>query len=129
MTSKREEQRDAEAGLLDGGALGRADGGAAPEVEEAADPAGADVGVEVAGDARAGDGVVGAEHGELAELLGERHPGDEAVDPARGPGAGRASDPGAGGDQREDAAAVGAGGRSLGAAPGLGDARDHTAQP
>ena len=37
-----EEERDAEAGLLDGEALGVADRLAAPEVEEAADPAGAD---------------------------------------------------------------------------------------
>ena len=45
-----EEERDAEAGLLDRDALRRAHGVAAPEVEEAADPAGAQVGVDVAGD-------------------------------------------------------------------------------
>ena len=39
-----EEERDAEAGLLDGEALGRAHRLPAPEVEEAADPAGADEG-------------------------------------------------------------------------------------
>ena len=102
-----EEERDAEAALLDRDALRRAHSLPAPEVEEAADLARPQVGVDVAADLRAGDGEVGAEDGELADLLVERHPADEIRD-LRGrraqvePGQRRA-----GGDEREDAAAVG----------------------
>ena len=56
-----------------------ADGVAAPEVEEAADAPRADVGVDVGRDDGAGDGVVGGEDRELAELLGEGHARDEGL--------------------------------------------------
>ena len=101
---EREEERDAEAGLLDGDPLGVAYRLAAPEVEEAADAAGADVGVDVGRDDGAGDGIVGGEDRELAELLGKGHPGDERLRPARARGDGGGA---GGGEHGEDLSAGG----------------------
>jgi len=72
-----EEERHAEARLLDRRALRLAHGVAAPEVEDAAEPARAHVRGHVDRHGRAGHGVVGAEDGQLADLLLERHPPDE----------------------------------------------------
>ncbi len=99
-----EEERDAEAGFLDGDALGVADGVAAPEVEEAADAAGADEGGDVLDPGGAGDGVAGGDHGELADLFGQGHAGDEVGDVD--PGGGKGGEAGAGGEEGEGLAAV-----------------------
>ncbi len=38
--------------------------------------------VEIAGDDRAGHGIAGCRHGELAQLFGQGHAGQQGVDPA-----------------------------------------------
>jgi hypothetical protein len=100
-----EEQRDSEAGLLDRDPLRLADRFAAPEVENAPDPAGADRRLHVPGDRGAGNCRGGGHHVELPELFRQRH----AADQLRRHGARRpdGAEPGcAGGDQGEDAAPV-----------------------
>ena len=103
-----EEEREPEPGLLDGEALVPAHRLPAPEVEEAADPAGADERLDVLDPGGAGDGVAGADHGELADLLGQGHAGEEGLGLGAG-GARGEGQRGGGGDQGEDAAAVGHG--------------------
>ena len=101
-----EEERNAEAAFLDRRLLRGAHGIAAPEVEEAADRAGAHVGAEVARDDRTGGGEAGAQHRQLAELLGERHRGDELGIRGAGGAGVEAGKPGGGGDHGEEPAAV-----------------------
>ena len=99
-----EEKRDAEAGLLDGAALGGAYRLAAPEVEEAADAAGADERRDVLDAGRAGDGVAGGDHGELAELFGQGHVAEERREIR--PGGGEERQASAGGEEPEKVAAA-----------------------
>ena len=103
-----EEERDAEAGFLDRDALRRADGVAAPEVEEAADAAGAHVGVDVAGDAGPVTAKSALRMVSWPSFSLEGHRGEQVRRPAGRPRAEVSpASPALEAIEREDAAAVG----------------------
>lgn len=77
-----DQQGDTEARFLHRQTLHFAHMGRPNHVEQIADRAGLDCFGRIAGDDRARHCVAGGRHGELAELLGQRHALDQRIDPA-----------------------------------------------
>jgi len=75
-----EEQRNAQARLLDSQPLHGPDALAAVKIQHAADGAVAYVPGESLGDHRTGHGLIGGAHRQLAELLGQRHAAQQRLD-------------------------------------------------